>query len=230
MKNNYNKKQKKLIQKIKSSIGSQKDGVQIQSDYVDQNDDRLCLSSLTFIPPEIGQKISQEIIEPLKKIDPDHYYYPPESLHLTIKNIRIIHKPPRFNKDDVVKADKLFQEVIPKFKSFSFDLQGLMLFPKTISLIGYSNETLGRLVKTLDAGLKNIGLLDDKEYFSDEVFFGNITLCRFKGQPKQEFIAKVKELENISIGKFLIREVNLVVCNLVCNSKTRRIIGTYYLG
>ncbi len=230
MKNNYSKKQKKLIQKIKSIISSQKNGVQIQSDYVDQNDDRLCLSSLTFIPSKIGQKISRDIIEPLKKIDPDHYYYPLESLHLTIKNIRIIHKPPRFSKDDVMKADKLFREVTPKFSSFSFDLQNLMLFPKTVSLIGYSNETLGRLVQTLDAGLKDIGLSDDKKYFSDEVFFGNITLCRFKGRPKRELIVKIKELENISIGKFSIREVNLVVCNLVCNPKTRRIIGTYYLG
>jgi len=231
MTDTYITQQKQLIKQIKNNLTENLDKptlVEMQKDY--ENDDQRCLTSVVFIPEDIGKKISEKIIKPLKNIEPDHFYYPLDSMHLTIKNIRTIHKPPLFSSQDVNKVKALYQEIIPKFSSFKFSLQGLVNFPTSVNLIGYCDETLKKLVKALDTGLKQIGVPDDKKYFSNSVFFGNITVCRFTHQPSKSFIKKVKELENILIGELEINKINLITCNVVCIPKTRKVIGTYHLN
>lgn len=230
MKNNYFQKQKQLVKEMKLSLAKgevKSTVVEMQSEYED--DDQTSLASLVFIPKSIAHKITKIIIEPLKQLEPKYFYYLAESMHITIKNIRTIHKPPLFMEDDVVKVDRLFRKIIPKFKSFSFQLEDLVKFPTSLSLMGYCNDTLRKLVKALDAGLKQIGVPDNKKYFSGEIFFGNITLCRFTHQPSEAFIKKIEELKNIKIDELVIDKINLIICNVVCHPKTRRIVGTYKL-
>lgn len=230
MKNNYSQKQKHLVEKMKLSLARgvvKSTVVEMRNEY--ENDDHSCLTSVVFVPRNTAQKIIKIIIEPLKQLEPGYYYFPAESMHITIKNIRTIHKPPLFMEDDVVKVDGLFREIIPKFKSFTFQLEDLVKFPTSLSLMGYCNDVLGRLVKELDAGLKQIGVPDNKKYFSNEIFFSNITLCRFAHQPSEAFVKKVKKLQNIKIGELVIGIINLIICNVVCNPKTRKIVGTYKL-
>lgn len=230
MKNNYFQKQKQLVKEMKLSLAKgvvKSTVVEMQSEY--EHDDQTCLTSLVFIPQDIAHKITKIIIEPLKQLEPEYFYYPAESMHLTIKSIRTIHKPPLFTEDDVAKVNRLFRKIIPKFKSFFFQLEDLVMFPASLYLMGYCDSTQQKLVKKLDAGLKQIGVPDDKKYFSDEIFFGNITLCRFTHQPSEAFVKKVKELENIKVGKLVIDKINLIICNVVCHPKTRRIVGTYKL-
>lgn|GEM_PF-434090 len=223
--------QKQLVKEIKLFLAKgvvKSTVVEMQSEY--EHDDQTCLTSLVFIPKNIAHKITKIIIEPLRQLEPKYYYYPAESMHLTIKSIRTIHKLPLFTENDAAKVDRLFKKIIPKFRNFSFQLEDLVKFPTSLSLMGYCNDTLQKLVKELDAGLKQIGVPDNKKYFSDEIFFGNITLCRFTHQPSEAFVKKVKELENIKIGKLVIDKINLIICNLVCHPKTRRIVGTYRLN
>ena len=95
--------------------------------------------------------------------------------------------------------------------------------------MGYSNETLRDLILALDKGLKEIGVPDNKKYFSNELFFGNISVCRFTKKPSQEFLDKIRELKDINIGELLVKEISLVACNEVCNPNSRKIVGTYRL-
>lgn len=230
MNNSYFLQQEKLIEEIKESLARNRFTstiVEMQKDY--QNDDQMCLSSLAFINKINSTKIISRIIEPLKQTDPDQYYYSVDNLHLTIKNIRTIHKPPLFTQMDITKTNKLFQKLIPYLPSFTLTLKNLVLFPTSLAIFGYSDSSLQKIVQTLDCGLKEIGVPDDKKYVSDKVFFGVSTLVRFTHTPSKEFISKVKESENIKIGEFKINKINLVTCNAVCDFKTRKIIGSYNL-
>lgn len=230
MKNNYTLQQEKLVGKIKESLVKDRfvsTIVQMQKAY--QNDDQMCLSSLAFINRINSAKIISRIIKPLKQTDPDQYYYSADNLHLTIKNIRTIHKPPIFTKKNTTKVDKLFQKLIPQLPSFTFTLKNLVLFPTSLAIFGYSDNSLQKIVQTLDRGLNGIGVPDDKKYVSDKIFFGVSTLVRFTKLPTKEFINKVKELEDIKIGEFKVNKINLVTCNAVCNPKTRKIINSYNL-
>lgn len=231
MSDNYIKQQKQIIQQVKDSISQGQNRlsiVEMRNDY--ENDNAIGLASLAFPPKDITQIISKEIIAPLQSLDSHHFYYSSECLHITIKSIRTVHNPLLFKNEDVVKVHELFTQMVPKFQSFTFRLEGLILFPTSVSLVGYCDETLRKLVQALDLGLKEIGVPDNKKYISDTVFFGNMTLCRFTNEPSALFQRKVKELENIYIGEMRVTEISLVICNAVCHPKTKKVIGTYKLS
>lgn len=113
--NDYFQKQKIYTAKLEQSFQEHKivvTIVEMKKNYVD--DDATCLTTLTFPTKTITKKI-HIITKRLQTIEPDFYYYPEKSLHLTIKNIRTIHKPPLFTPDDVKKVHSLFEKIIPKF-------------------------------------------------------------------------------------------------------------------
>src|SRR3990170_196015 len=63
------------------------------------NDTRICLTSVHLPSQILITKINETIIRPLKEVEPKYYYYFNDSLHMTIKNIRVINDPPHFNQD-----------------------------------------------------------------------------------------------------------------------------------
>lgn len=230
MKSDYFLQQKALVKKLEKSVAKnnyKSTIVDVQKNYI--NDNQICLTSVVFIPKKISEKIIKKIINPLGKIEPEHYFYPIKSLHLTIKNVKTIHWPPLFTQSDTQKVKKLFKEIIPKFKSFDFYVEDVVLFPTSISVMAYSNNKLQKLVFALNNGLNKIGVPDDKKYFSNFVFWGNITICRFVKPPRRKFINAVKKMRNLKFGKFKVKNINLITCNAVCNPKTRKIIAEYKL-
>ncbi|MDA2922756.1 hypothetical protein MYX07_05845 [Patescibacteria group bacterium AH-259-L07] len=230
MTSDYVLQQKALVKKLEDSFiqGVHKSSiVDIQQDYA--NNDQICLTSVVFIPDAISNKIIQNVIDPLEQIEPYHYYYPTESMHLTIKNIRTIHKPPLFTKLEINRVSELFNKIISKFPIFEFYVEDILAFPTSLSVMAYSNDTFQRLVLELDKGLNEIGVPDNKRYLSNSVFWGNITVCRFVKNPGEQFVAAVNKMRNLKIGKFRVENVNLITCNAVCYSKSREIIAKYKL-
>ncbi len=230
MSNNYLSQQKELVKQLEDSFSNgihKSTVVEIQKDYA--NDDQICLTSVVFIPNDISSKIISNVINKLKEIEPQHYFYPPESMHLTIKNIRTINKPPLFSESDIHKVNQLFSEIIPRFPIFEFCVEDVLTFPTSLSIMAYSDDTLQKLILALDNGLQEIGVPDNKKYLSDSIFWGNITICRFTQNPGTQFINGVKKMRNLKIGKFKAEKVNLITCNAVCYPESRKIIGEYEL-
>lgn len=230
MDDNYICQQREMIEQIKNKLKTgqaQSTFVEMQADY--DNDVQICLTSLVFVPENLAQLISNRIIKSLENIEANHFYYSAELMHVTIKNIRTINTPPLFTDADAVKVNQLFTEIIPQFSSFTFTFEDVILFPTSVAVIGYCNETLKHLIQALDSGLKEIGVPDNKTYFSDTLFFGNLTVCRLTHEPSLAFRHQVKELENIQIGEMPVTHIHLITCNSVCSPKTRKIVGTYQL-
>ncbi len=230
MANDYFSKQKSLVKEAEESWlkGAWKaTTVDLQKDYV--NDEQICLTSVVFVPENISRKITEEIIAPLRKIDPTQYFYPPESMHLTIKNVRVIKNPPTFGEEDARKVDKLFSELIPKFPKFEFSVEDVVRWPTSIAVAAYCDDTLQELVSALDEGLKKIGVPDDKKYASDSVYFGSITICRFTQDPNEAFFETLKSFRNRKVGKLKVEKISLIACNAVCHPSSRKIIGEYEL-
>ncbi len=231
MANLYIQQQKALSQQIKKHLSTGQSNstfVEMRQDY--ENDSETCLTSVVFVPENLAQIILERVIKPLKAVEPEHFYYSSDLMHLTIKNVRTIHTPPLFTDLEVTKANQVFEKIVPQFQAFTFTVEDVMLFPTSVSLMGYSNQTLQELVPALDAGLNEAGVPDNKSYFSDTVFFGNLTVCRLTHSPSLEFRQRVKELETTHIGEMKVKELHLITCNSVCHPKTRKIIGTYQLS
>ncbi len=226
----YRTHQERIIDRLR--IGAGQPGakatvVPMKRDH--RNDPAIGLTSVTFVPDGPGRAITHNIINPLRAIESVHYYYPPESLHLTVKNVRSVHNPPQFTAADVKKVDRLFAQVIPRHRSFSVQLEELVPFSTSLSLIAYSDDGLHRLVQALDAGLYDIGLPDDKRYVSREVIFGNVTLCRYVQPPSERFLNAVAEQARAFTAELRIEAVHLITCNAVCAPESLDFMASYWL-
>ncbi len=226
---NYQQKQKEVIDTLEKQLNNNALNFSTVSPVADfKNDPRICLTSVHIPSHDLKNKIQNTLIEPLQKISPEHFYYPNDSLHMTIKNIRVINNPPHFTNQDAEKAKEIFGGVIPRHKSFKAFFYRLLLFPNNLALMGTSQEELDNIILDLDQELKNANIPDDKKYLNSRYFFVNMTLTRFSNPPSEEFKQKVEELSaRINFEPYTINSVTLLTCNAVFQN--RNIIGTWKL-
>lgn len=226
----YQQKQLKITQQIEDSFKSGENPstiVEPVTDYV--NDNRICLTSVVFIPKNLQEKIITEVIEPLRKVDPKQYFYLPSSLHITVNNIRTIEYPPLFNGEDIEKAKEVIKQVTPKYKPLTFDVKRLFELPASLAISAFSDKTLGRLALELRRELEKAGVPDNKAYASEDIVIANTTISRFINTPNPEFWQKVKEFKNIDVGNFEVNKISLITTNAVCHPSKTKIIEEYFL-
>lgn len=181
---------------------------------------RMSLTSVHFPSQSLMNKIQAEIIQQLQSISPEHFYYPNESLHMTIKNIRVINDPPHYTNDELEKVVDVFERVVPNHKAFKVYFYRLLLFPHNLALIGTTDPELDDLVLDLDQQLITAGVPDDKKYLNARHFFSNVTLARFNQPPSAHFIEQVRKIsEALNFEPYLVDSVSLVECNAVFAKK-----------
>lgn len=192
-----------------------------------ENDPRICLTSVHFPLLELKNLILKEI-QPLKYKFPEHYYYDHESLHLTIKNIRVINDPPHFNKEDIKKAENIFSNIIPRHSKFNVCFFKLLLFPNNLSLIGTTDQELDNIILDLDEELKRWGLADDKKYINSKYLISNVTLARFTKPVTPAFRKMVNKIsKEIETDPYTVDSVSLITANAVL--KKLQIINSWKL-
>lgn len=201
--------------------------VEIVDDYTD--DVRMCFTSVVFLSDEIRSLIISRLIEPLREADTRQYFYMPESLHITIQNIRQVNNPPQFTKEDIVAVQNIFREVLSRHERFSFDLQGLFMMPTSLSVRAFSDERLKKLVIDLRRSLERAGVSDDKQYASDDVVFGNCTFCRYTEKPNNVFTSMIRDLKQVRIGTQEVDRVSLITTNTACRPEKTKIIEQFSL-
>lgn len=226
----YQHKQEQLFNEIEKSfkLGQTPSTlVEPVKDFV--NDTRACLTSVVFIPQNLQQVIISKVINPLRDYDSEQYFYVPNSFHLTIQNVRTVNDPPLFGQKDIKRSRLVFRRIVPKYAPFSFELRGLFELPTNLSIRAYSAEVLKDLILELRDGLEKAGIPDNKTYASDDIFFGNINVCRFIKEPNRKFKNKVKELKEVFIGNLNVETISLITTNSVCHPAKTRIIDTFNL-
>jgi hypothetical protein len=185
--------------------------VNFQTDYA--TDDQICLTTVSFVSKDIADAIYEKIILPLQTIDPTQYYFPKESLHITVHNIRVIAKPKTYTEQDINLARKLLTQAIPQYTRPEFELRGIITMPTSIGIIALITDTYNDMVWDLRRQFAAAGLPDNKKYFTQDVAFANITICRYTHQPSQEFINKLPQYRDTFFGMFTANETSLIESN-----------------
>lgn len=225
----YQRNQIAVINKIEAEVKLGEPSFSTVSPVKDYgSDQRMCLTGVHLPDLNLLETVSEKLINPLRKISPGHYYYPESTLHLTVKNVRVISDPPNFTPNDVARAKKVFSEVVPRHKKYQVYFYRLLLFKSNLSLIGTTDEELDRIVMDLDRELKRSGVPDDKVYANTKYFFSNMTLVRFTDRLSEEYLEKIDELsKTIAIAPYAVNSVTLLTSNAVLEDK--RIIGKWNL-
>lgn len=191
----------------------------------------LGLKLLMFVDGHIAQQIQQVVIEPLRAIDPKHYYYSPENLHLTVKKLHTIHDPPTFSELDITQIHEVCEQVIPKYASFRFQFCEFDRQATSLSLVGHCDRSFFDLSRELDGALSAAGIKDYKRSYSYQQgkFFGILRLARFVHPPSLAFREHLIDLLSAVDFSLCIREVTLASGNQVNHVATRQIHRRYPL-
>lgn len=191
--------------------------------------EQMSLTCIAFLPADLQEKVYQQLILPLKSIDPNNQFYEKESLHLTVKNVYSPKHPPAYNQKIITLCNDAFTEVFANTKPIDFDLVGLFELPTSVSVRGLCSESLRTFIHKIDIALEKRGIKDDKKYASNDVFFGNISFCRYTHYPNAQFISEINKLKNVKIGRFSVNTVSLVTMNYLCSPETVNVVNTYNL-
>jgi 2'-5' RNA ligase len=225
----HQQKQIEIINKIEKQI--QTNSLTATAVIPVQNfdeDNRMCLTSVHFPHKSFIDTIYSAISIPLQKLFPEAYYYDPSSLHLTIKNIRVINNPPTFAEKDVEIARAVFNSIIPRHKKFKIYPYRLLLFKNNLALMSTTDEELDGIILDLNQALTKAGIPDDKQYVNPRYFFSNMTIARFISCPPPEFIEEVHNISSsLSIAPYIVDSVDLITSNAVM--KKRQIQGSWVL-
>lgn len=200
--------------------------VPMSRDYT--RDESRCLTSLQFIPAAIGSRIL-EFTAQLQAVDSSHYYYPIESLHMTVQNIRVSKTPPNFQQEDIERAKRVFDQVLRGRAQNWARAERLLQLPTSLCVSVFFSEGMANLIKDLRHALDAAGLKDDKLYISDDVILGNITICRFQAPPNHAFLELVRQNKEMAFGEFPINKVCLVTTGAICHPASTITHGEYVL-
>ncbi|MBX9720971.1 MAG: 2'-5' RNA ligase family protein [Candidatus Obscuribacterales bacterium] len=219
----YRQMQSALMDKLESTAAL-RTAVPFCNDF--ESDNRFCLTCVAFAPSALASRIEKEIIAPLKVAAGKHFYYPAQSLHLTMQNIRTISDPPKFSMDDVLVVAEIIKVLATQFRPFEFEIDGFLKLPTSLALRAYSEPRLMEFVRKFRDELVAAGIPDDKEYISNDVVFGNITICRYSEEPSREFIQALAKSEFSFTSKFTVEELALISTNAVCQPSATKIFQT----
>lgn len=224
----YQQKQIVLMRQMEDSLAKNTAAstiVTMQKDYV--NDPQLCLTCVSFLPKNTAETIQTQLLTALATIEPAFYYYPVQSLHVTIQNIRVINNPPHFSAADIAKAQQLLLNFIPSYGPFVFEFSGILRLPTSLAIIALITPEYDRFIRAFRQALVAAGIPDDKKYFTDEIIFANTTICRYTHEPSQEFFGEVEKRKQTSFDSMRAQEVSLIQTNAGAHPSKMKVLCTY---
>jgi len=189
-----------------------------------------CLTVVHLLDEPLAGLISQAIIAPLRETEGHHHWYPAHDLHLTLKNVRSA-KPNRvYTAEEIRRAVRAVERASPAIEPLTFAIRGPIFFPTSVILRAFGTLKHRDAVRLLGRELELAGIPDDKGTASNEVFIGNITLCRFTTMPTADLRQAVLAREGRFLGMYNARTMQLVECDEVYSSGSRVIHASLKIG
>jgi hypothetical protein len=190
----------------------------------------MCLTIVHLLEEKLAITISKDIIRPLRQIAMHHHWYPVHDLHITLKNIRSA-KPRRLYTDQEIRqAITAVEQTSRRLQPLDFDIYGPICLPTSIILQAYGTLKHRDAILLLDRELELAGIPDDKSYASNEVFIGNITVCRFTSAPTAALRKTVATYEEKYLGMYRVATIQLIQCDEICSYESRCVHSSVILG
>ena len=178
------------------------------------NDDRRGVTLLAKLNTKLTSQINH-LLHKLRKIEPNQYFYHPESMHLTI--LSIISCTPGFHLSDVYLHDyiQIIEQSLQDIKAFSINFKGITTSKSSVLIQGFpKNHALNLLRNRLRENFKNSQLLNsiDKRYILQTA---HCTVIRYTEPFKNplKFVDCLESQRDTSFGIMDISEISLVFNN-----------------
>jgi 2'-5' RNA ligase len=160
------------------------------------------------------------VLERLREFGPHHYYYPPDSMHVTIGGVG------RFLGDGSNAAARRaeLRALIGSYPSFDLTLRGLNVSPGTVfaQVIPHS-----RTLRALRADLRMLdrragGASGIGSYVRD--LLPHMNIVRFSGRVTADFLDEVSRSRRVWFARWTVREVEVILSDTLLSRDGRQVL------
>ena len=159
-------------------------------------------------------------LERMREIGPHHYYYPPDSMHVTVGGVS------RFLGDGANAAARRaeLRALIGSYPNFDLTLRGLNVSPGTVfaQVIPHS-----RTLRALRADLRMLdrragGASGFGSYVRD--LLPHMNIVRFSGRVTADFLDEVSRSRRVWFARWTVREVEVILSDTLLSAEGRQVL------
>jgi len=177
---------------------------------LDTNSDNRRGMSLVIKPPKHIYQQVMPLLDALRMVEPDQYYYPSSDLHITVMPIISCYDGFEIKVIDLEKYISAISDSILSIPKITFS--GLTASQACVMLRGYSeNNSLDEFRNKLRRNFDKNGLVHsmDQRY---RMVTAHSTIVRFKSRPKQvaKFLEVLNQFKHTEFGSFQVDKYELV--------------------
>lgn len=205
--------------------------VQIDPHLLDlQNDQRRGLTIILRPSQEIIQQFSR-LVETLKRIDSEQYYYFPDQFHVTVLTLVTAKGNPYPFFEKIPEYRKVLKSVFSNQQHFQIFFKGVTASPSSLMVQGFTpNGLLNQLREQLRDALHKSGLSEDLDT-RYRMQTAHSTIMRFQKQPQnlQLLIDTLTHFREYDFGLTNIRTLQWVKNDWYMSPKNLEVLEEYYL-
>lgn len=151
----------------------------------------------------------QHFLERLRAIEPEQYYYPPESLHVSAFCFVAARQGYQPDSAQVAACTEIATRALEGLSPIRLDLRGVAASEGAILVCGYEDGTLTRLRESLRAAMRQGPLPLDERFFARTF---HLTCARFV-RPltrRDALLSLLRESEQEPFGHLVVTDLQLV--------------------
>lgn len=193
-------------------------------------DTRRGVTVLSYLNDGVGIAI-RELLDNLKSIEPEQYYYPNNEFHLTILSIITCFKGFQLSDIDVDAYSDAFEQAVKDIGPLKIRYSGITASPSCILIQGFpDNKQLNLLREKLRLNFKkkNLYTTIDLRY---KISTAHATVVRFSSplRNRDKFIQMLSKYRTSYFGTHEVDNLNLVFNNWYQNLSITKKIFSYEL-
>lgn len=187
------------------------------------NDNRL---GLTVLIP-LGE-IFQRVINQLREVEPEQYFYPVTDTHITVIDFIGASEDFVFDEKQAEVYKRVLDNVLKNFSKFNIKFKGLTASKGAVMVQGFFDDTLQKLRERLRKEVNKQGIELKERY---KVGTAHSTIMRFKKklQNPEALVNKIEDMKNIDLGSFQVKKILFVLHDWYNLKEKTKILEEYEL-
>ncbi|PWJ41000.1 hypothetical protein [Sediminitomix flava] len=193
-----------------------------------RTDNRKGLSLVVNLDYELLENIYR-VLEILKPVMPNQYFYPLSDIHLTVLSVVTVNDDFRYKENLVEEYDKIFCDVIPQIPEFLVNFEGLTISNGAIIMKGFYEFPLAELREALRNQITVNGIDFQERY---KLMTAHSTVVRFKEviSNRKLLLEYMNLFKNLYLGSMVVKSIDFV-CHDWYNSLSKKtVLKRYYLN
>lgn len=196
------------------------------------SDNRRGISLLSYVNDDSYRQQIEHVLQPLKALEPEQYYYPPSARHITVLSLVSCIAGFQLTAETTAQYRQALHSFTTALAPISIHLQGVTLSPACVLLQGFPEANkLNQLRDQLREHFAASGLhlTIDKRY---KLSTAHITLVRFT-QPlrnPRQFMAQLDRCRDFAVGVHTLAPLDLVFNNWYHNQEFTQLLAQNHLG